>query len=107
MHADNARPHTAKVTRAFSDDNFLRIARYSLHSSYSPDLAPSDFFLFGISKIASKDSNSGLQMNFFRESEKFSTKSVLTLSQRFSGNGSTDWTDALQPCSKWKVPGMQ
>jgi hypothetical protein len=50
----------------------------------------------GISKIASKDSNSGMRMNFFQESEKFWTKSALTLWKRFSGSGSTDWTDALQ-----------
>jgi transposase len=43
MHADNARPHTAKVTRALCDDKFLRIAP---HPPYSPDLASSDFLLF-------------------------------------------------------------
>jgi histone-lysine N-methyltransferase SETMAR len=44
VHAENARPYTANVTRACCDDNFLRMAP---HSPYSPDLAPSDFFLFG------------------------------------------------------------
>jgi hypothetical protein len=43
VHADKASPHTAKVRRAFCDDNFLRIAP---HPPYSPDLAPSDFLLF-------------------------------------------------------------
>jgi transposase len=59
VHADNAKRHTAKVTREFcdDDDNFLRIAR---HPPYSLDLAPSDLFLFGYLKAASKDSNSGL-----------------------------------------------
>jgi hypothetical protein len=52
-----------------------------------------------ISKTASKDSNSGLQMNFFQESEKFWTKLALKHWKRFSGSGSTDWTDALQHCS--------
>jgi hypothetical protein len=50
VHADNSRPHTAKVRRAFCDDNFLRIAghsRHPPHPQYSPDLAPSGFFLFG------------------------------------------------------------
>jgi hypothetical protein len=43
VHANNARLHTAKVTRAFYDDNFLRIAP---HPSYSPELAPA-----GVRKI--------------------------------------------------------
>jgi hypothetical protein len=55
-HAGNARPHTARVTRAFGDENFLRIASHS-HPPYSPDLAPSDFSYFGISETAFKDSN--------------------------------------------------
>jgi hypothetical protein len=46
VHADNARPHTAKVTRAFCDDNFLRIASHPPCPLSLLDLAPSDFFLF-------------------------------------------------------------
>jgi histone-lysine N-methyltransferase SETMAR len=42
-HLDKARPHTATVRRAVCGDNFLRIAS---HLPYSPDLAPSDVFLF-------------------------------------------------------------
>jgi hypothetical protein len=53
----------------------------------------------GISKTASKDRNSGLQMKFVRESEKIWTKSALTLWKRFFGSGLRDWTDALQYCS--------
>jgi hypothetical protein len=56
-------------------------------------------FLVAISKRTFKDSNSGLQMNFFRESGTFWAKSALTLWRRFSGSGSTNWTDALQHCS--------
>jgi hypothetical protein len=107
VHADNARTHTAKVTRAFCDGNFLRIAP---DSSSPSDLAPSEYssFSFGHVKTASKDvSNLGLQMNFFQESEKVGTKSALTFWQRFSGIGLTDWTDALQHRSKWKVLGMK
>jgi hypothetical protein len=96
LHAENARPDAAKVIRTFCDDNFLRIARYPRHAPDSPDLAPSDFSCLGISTTASKDSNSSLQIKFFRESDKFWTKSALTLWKRFSGSGSTDWTDALQ-----------
>jgi hypothetical protein len=43
-----------------------------------------------ISKTASKDSDSCLQMNCFRESEKFWTKSASILWTRFSGSGSAD-----------------
>jgi hypothetical protein len=44
-----ATSHTANVTRAFCDDNFLQIALYPSHPLYSPDLNASDFcgFLFG------------------------------------------------------------
>jgi hypothetical protein len=45
VDSDNARPHPAKVTRAFCNDNFLQIAPHS-HPPDSPDSAPSDFFLF-------------------------------------------------------------
>jgi transposase len=44
IHADNARPHTARKCRAFCEENRLRLA---IHTPYSPDLVPSDFFLFG------------------------------------------------------------
>jgi hypothetical protein len=107
VHADNAGPHTAKVTRAFCDSNFIRSTP---DPSYLPDWAPSRLFLFsclGISKTASKSSNPGLQMNFFRESEKFWTNSAFTLWKRFSGRRSTNWTGALQPWSKWKACGIK
>jgi histone-lysine N-methyltransferase SETMAR len=44
IHAGNARPHMARKCRAFCEENLLRLA---MHPAYSPDLAPSDFFLFG------------------------------------------------------------
>jgi histone-lysine N-methyltransferase SETMAR len=43
IHADNARPHIARKTFKFCRENRLEMA---LHQPYSPDLAPSDFFLF-------------------------------------------------------------
>jgi histone-lysine N-methyltransferase SETMAR len=45
--ADNARVHTAQKCRTFCEEKGLRLAR---HPPYSPDLAPSDFFLFGYVK---------------------------------------------------------
>jgi hypothetical protein len=38
------RPHTARKYGAFCEENRLRLA---VHLPYSPDLASSDFFLFG------------------------------------------------------------
>jgi histone-lysine N-methyltransferase SETMAR len=43
VHADNARPHTATVTLQFMQQNAMR---RTLHPPYSPDLEPSDFYLF-------------------------------------------------------------
>ncbi|XP_047122427.1 histone-lysine N-methyltransferase SETMAR-like isoform X1 [Hydra vulgaris] len=43
FHQDNARPHTAKITR----ETLARLQWEILpHPSYSPDLAPSDYYLF-------------------------------------------------------------
>jgi hypothetical protein len=44
VHTDNARPHTAKSSMDFM--NAKRMTRVP-HPPDSPDLAPSDFFLFG------------------------------------------------------------
>jgi histone-lysine N-methyltransferase SETMAR len=44
IHADNARPHTARKTFKCCRENCLEMAS---HPPYSPDLTPSDFFLFG------------------------------------------------------------
>jgi hypothetical protein len=98
VQANHAKPQSAKVTKAFCDDNFLRIAP---NPPNLPDSTPSDFFFFGYLKkrLQSKDSNWDLQMNFFGESQTFWTKSALTLCKHFSGSRSTNWTDALQHCS--------
>jgi histone-lysine N-methyltransferase SETMAR len=47
VHADNARPHNAKVSTDFIALNRMKQAP---HPPYSPDLAPSDFFLLGYVK---------------------------------------------------------
>jgi transposase len=43
IQADNARPQTAQKCRTFCAENGMRVAT---HPPDSPDLAPSDFFLF-------------------------------------------------------------
>jgi hypothetical protein len=80
VYADKARPDTSKVTRAIYDHNFSELQHIRI-----PDFAGLSFlsfFLFScfnISKTAFKDGGSGLQMTFFRKSEKFWTKSALML----------------------------
>jgi histone-lysine N-methyltransferase SETMAR len=44
VHPDNARPHKATVSQQFMAGNTMVIAA---HPPYSPDLAPSDFYLLG------------------------------------------------------------
>ena len=44
LHHDNARPHTARGTTAAIADKGWTVLP---HPPYSPDLAPSDFHLFG------------------------------------------------------------
>jgi histone-lysine N-methyltransferase SETMAR len=44
VHADDARPQTAKLSTKYFNENRIKSAP---HPSYSPDLAPSDFYLFG------------------------------------------------------------
>jgi hypothetical protein len=47
IHTGNARPPPARKSRAFCEENRPHLAVPPL---YSPDLAPSDFFLFGAIK---------------------------------------------------------
>jgi histone-lysine N-methyltransferase SETMAR len=44
VHADNARPHKAVVSYQFMAGNAMVI---TAHPRYSPNLAPSDFYLLG------------------------------------------------------------
>jgi len=43
FHHDNAKPHVAKCVKSYLNSNGFTIIR---HPPYSPDLAPSDFWLF-------------------------------------------------------------
>jgi len=47
LHWDNARPHVSETTQGEVKRLGFKIL---LHPAYSPDLAPSDFFLFGYLK---------------------------------------------------------
>ena len=47
FHHDNARPHVTKMVKSHLNDAQFIIIR---HPEYSPDLAPSDFWLFDLIK---------------------------------------------------------
>jgi transposase len=47
VQADDARARTIRKCQTFCEENGLRLVP---HPPYSPDLAPSDFFLFGYVK---------------------------------------------------------
>jgi hypothetical protein len=47
VHADNEKPDTVQKCRTFCEENGLRLAP---HPPYSPNLTPSNFFLFGYVK---------------------------------------------------------
>jgi histone-lysine N-methyltransferase SETMAR len=47
LHADNFCPDTAKMSTDYITRNWMK---HALHPPYSPDLAASDFFLFGYVK---------------------------------------------------------
>jgi histone-lysine N-methyltransferase SETMAR len=47
VHADNAGPHTAKLSTQYFNENQMKSAP---HPPYSHDLEPSDFYLFGYIK---------------------------------------------------------
>jgi hypothetical protein len=47
VHADNARQHTAKLLTQYFNENRMKSAP---HPPPSPDIAPSDFHLFGYVK---------------------------------------------------------
>jgi hypothetical protein len=43
VHSDNARPHTAKMSRGYTDLNRMKQSPHPPYPPYSPDLAPSNF----------------------------------------------------------------
>ena len=49
LHWDNARPHTAQATKMLLQSKGVHILPHP-PSPYSPDLAPSDLYLFGMLK---------------------------------------------------------
>jgi histone-lysine N-methyltransferase SETMAR len=92
VHADDAHRHTAKMTSQFMEHNSMQRAP---HPAYSPDLAPSDFHLFGyveqlLSKCQFANQDSILQAvsDILVGSEKVTLESVFH-----------NWMERLCQCS--------
>jgi len=88
LHLDNARPHLADEEMAE-----LGITRMS-HPPYSPDLAPSDFFLFGFLKTCLEGRN-------FASAEELliSVREILqTVSREMLIGVYREWVNRLRKC---------
>jgi histone-lysine N-methyltransferase SETMAR len=67
-HHDNARPHTAFITVDKLNDLGFHVIP---HPPYSPDLAPSDFYLFSAMKSAIRGRNYNNSLDIQRDIEKW------------------------------------
>lgn len=91
FHHDNAPAHSAHVTRAV-----LREFRWEVlpHPPYSPDLAPSDFFLFP--KL--KESLKGTRFHSIVEAKNAANTWFRTRPDRFFRDGLNTWKHRLEKC---------
>ncbi|KAH0789239.1 histone-lysine N-methyltransferase SETMAR-like protein [Histomonas meleagridis] len=91
MHMDNATPHRSRETKKFAIKNGLSLCP---HPAFSPDLAPSDFYLFG--KVKNELKGSG----FVSEDELFEAiKSILEKITRDELESVfREWERRLQAC---------
>jgi hypothetical protein len=90
VHMDNATPHRAKLTKP----GFKTQRRCEAdHPPYSPDFAPSDFYLFGRLKGKWQEANSSLQRIFWRGSRLTNAISREELESSFQ-----EWERRLGKC---------
>jgi hypothetical protein len=68
MYADNAHPHTTSLSIEFFEDNRMKTAP---HLPYSPNIAPSDFFLLGMSRNAWPVAHSWMQRSLSKQFDGF------------------------------------
>jgi hypothetical protein len=91
FHCDNCAVHRAKTShKLLSDYEFVEMP----HPPYSPDLAPSDFFLFGTVKerlkgLAAHDAEK-TQSSFVDELKVFTQEDLISVM--------LDWMDRLEEC---------
>ncbi|GFV04697.1 histone-lysine N-methyltransferase SETMAR [Trichonephila clavipes] len=84
FHQDNARPHTSLVTR----QKLLQLEWDTMpHPPYSPDLAPSDYYLFrslqnvldGKTSTSNKEVKNHLDQFFASKEQKFNERGIMLL----------------------------
>jgi len=88
IHLDNATPHFAN--KELSDLSFTRL----LHPSYSPDLAPSDFFLFGFHKTKLK----GRKFHSEEETFKAVQEILQSVDRQMLQEAYNEWIIRLHRC---------
>jgi hypothetical protein len=91
VHANNVRPHAAKSSTQYFNENRMKSAP---HPPYSPDLAPSDFYLFGylkrcIARLSFEDADQLLAAveGVLEDIEKVTLQAVFL-----------EWVDRLRKC---------
>ena len=93
LHMDNARVHTASIVRQFMQQNGFAVAP---HPAYSPDLAPSDFYLFG----ALKSRITGRVFASSDEIIEWITREFQRISPDELERAFQEWKQRLARCSK-------
>ena len=90
FHHDNAPAHSSRIVR-----DVLREFSWKLlpHPPYSPDLAPSDFFLF----LKLKEHLKGVYLNNTNEAKQVA-KTWLTKWSDYFKNGKKGWKHRLEKC---------
>ena len=89
LHWDNARPHCAKKTKEkLAEKNIILLP----HPAYSPDVAPSDFFLFGYLK----DRLQGSQFETSHQLLEAITDIISSIPKETLNSVFEEWMDRLQ-----------
>ena len=92
LHFDNASTHTSKKTKEKIKTMKLRILE---HPSYSPDLAPCDFFLFGYLKETLR----GIEINDEKECYEIVVEKLNQISKEVYKKVFLEWIKRL----KWVI----
>ena len=88
IHIDNAPSH--RIDDYLIDNGFNRME----HPPYSPDLAPSDFFLFGYLK----QNLEGMYFNSFEELLEYVTRFLNSIPIELLHKVYLEWMERLQKC---------